>query len=274
MSSNNDQTPIPSSIQKLLRAKRLYQDLQNLYMAYLQSKPYELSVVTDPSVPGYRVTTNHTPPPMDITLIFGDFVHNLRSALDHHARALVIKGGGTPNDGPGGTMFPVIEVQPNKPFVVKSKEGGPLAADLNLVESVQPYKADRPADHPLSRLSQLDNIDKHRRISVVSMAGSANISFFPADGEDIVITDETPKYLVSPTEADDQIFEVTQPLIEGPVVARGMHVSHLVLDEPSVYANPINLLQVCGELHDCVATRVFGLWFNYPLEVIETPTDH
>ncbi|QHK19835.1 hypothetical protein GU243_08910 [Pseudarthrobacter psychrotolerans] len=259
---NPKQTPIPSSIQKLLRAKRLHEELEGLYYTYLQSKPYDLVATADPSVPGYRVTTNHTPPPMEMALIFGDFVHNLRSALDHHARALVIDGGGIPNDGPGGTMFPAAETKPPKPLALKAKSGGALPSDLSLIESVQPYSSITPKQHPLSRLSLLDNIDKHRHINVIAMAGSANVAFFPADQQDIVLSEETPKYLVSSGASDDQIVRVAEPLIDGPVVARGMHVSHLVLDEPSVYPTPTNIMQVCGELHDYVAPKVFGLWFS------------
>jgi hypothetical protein len=257
-----NQTPIPSSIQKLLRAKRLHEELEILYYTYLQSKPYDLVATADPSVPGYRVTTNHTPPPMEMALVFGDFVHNLRSALDHHARALVIDSGGIPNDGPGGTMFPVLDTKPQKPLALKAKSGGPSLTDVGLIESVQPYNSPVPKQHPLSQLSLLDNIDKHRHLNVISMAGSANIAFFPADKQDIVISEETPMYVVSSAATEDQIVQVAEPLIDGPVVARGTHVSHVVLDEPSVYAAPTNILQVCGELHEYVATKVFDLWFK------------
>lgn len=256
------QAPLPSSIQKLLRAKRLHEELEGLYYTYLQSKPYDLAATADPSVPGYRVTTNHAPPPMELALIFGDFVHNLRSALDHHARALVIGGGGIPNDGPGGTMFPVVEKKTQQPLALKATTGGALPSDLILIESVQPYNSTTPKQHPLSRLSLLDNIDKHRHINVIVIAGSATVAFFPADQQDIVLGEETPKYLVPFGASDDQIVRVAEPLLDGPVVARGMHVSHLVLDEPSVYPAPTNIMQVCGELHEYVATQVFGLWFS------------
>jgi hypothetical protein len=50
---------------------------------------------------GYLLTLETRPPPLSLSLMVGDFFHNLRSSLDHLARGLVETTGGTPVDNPG-----------------------------------------------------------------------------------------------------------------------------------------------------------------------------
>jgi hypothetical protein len=46
-------------------------------------------------------------PPLEMAVLRGDLVHNLRSALDHLANTLVVANGGVPKEGQGGTQFPI-----------------------------------------------------------------------------------------------------------------------------------------------------------------------
>ena len=98
-----------------------------------------------------------------LSVIVGDFVHNLRSVLDHLAWQLVLVSGGTPSER---TQFPI--------FISERVSGGPLAAwqrmtagmnDLILseVHRVQPYTAgDNAPFTSLAILNALSNEDKHR----------------------------------------------------------------------------------------------------------------
>lgn len=254
-------TPLSSSINKLLHAKRLFGDVEQLYMSYLMSQPYQLTATASAADHGYLVTTNYTPPPAELALVFGDFVHNLRCALDHLARELVIKGGGTPDDGPGGTMFPVLLKQGTTPFQVKAKKGGPTSGDLALLESIQPYLSNSPSGHPLHQINRLDNIDKHRHINIAVLAATAHVAFREADTNE-PITDETPRYLIDPAAGDTQTIQVNEPLIDGEVAVQGTHVSHVVLQEPSLYSQPANIVGTCRGFYDFVATKVFALWYS------------
>lgn len=111
--------------------------------------------------------------------IAGDFVHNLRSTLDHMAHQLLILQGGTPRLGRGGTAFPILDTK-------VGPRGGPrqvhISGDvgtcggevLAYVESLQPYHRGNAAhSDPLWVLSELDNMDKHRTLAmtVTAMTG-------------------------------------------------------------------------------------------------------
>lgn len=124
------------------------------------------------------------PPPLRIAVLCGDFVHNLRSALDHLARALVLEQGGIPNDDPSAgqvTQFPVLEERLTKGGTVRRLQivGGISPAAEHLLDSVQPYQAVHdPTVHPLWVLNYLWNVDKHRTLNVVGVnLGRVTISF-------------------------------------------------------------------------------------------------
>ncbi len=141
---------------------------------------YEASIVREPDGEGRVLFRLHDPPtiPDDMSTILGDFVHNLRAALDHLAWELV----DAPNDN---TMFPVLLAEPTEPrYASKLK---PLLAGTTrgvdaIVRDAQPYKrGDRRSDHPLAVLHRLDIIDKHKELlpGVVAQPG---VAFFWPDG--------------------------------------------------------------------------------------------
>lgn len=106
------------------------------------------------------------PDPRMHTLI-GEFLHNLRSALDHLAWRLVEKGGGVPNEH---TSFPILKVAPtaNKKGITPPPTviGGVSQKAMAVIECAQPYKwGARFAEHPLWLLHELWNIDKHRHVA-------------------------------------------------------------------------------------------------------------
>jgi hypothetical protein len=98
--------------------------------------------------------------------VFGDFVHNLRSALDHLAWQLVKLNRGSPNES---TQFPIW---PNEFRYVDGAQkalwvsGGVSPAALGEIKAVQPYqRPDRLDFDFLWRLRNLDVIDKHRHLT-------------------------------------------------------------------------------------------------------------
>jgi hypothetical protein len=108
--------------------------------------------------------------------ILGDYVHNLRSVLDHLAWELVLAAGNDPRPGPRGTRFPIYaEKPPEGVDIVPGVDPNALA----LVESFQPYHMGDDAKlHPLAVIHTLSNIDKHRHLvlaSAYTLNAKANI---------------------------------------------------------------------------------------------------
>jgi hypothetical protein len=110
-------------------------------------------------------------PPMDrmVGAMLGDFVHNLRSALDHAAWAIVKVSGAEPGHW---THFPTAESEGKCRDDVTErdpKRGNPPTLGLSercfdLVYRFQPLHLARKerGRAPLPRIVQIDNADKHR----------------------------------------------------------------------------------------------------------------
>jgi hypothetical protein len=103
-------------------------------------------------------------------LIFGDAVHNLRSALDHGVYAMGVKESGKdPPDDFRHLAFPITFSEDDwkkKCWVIKSLSNDARAT----IQRLQPYDSlDEYGFSPLGGLEELDNADKHRALRVVAV---------------------------------------------------------------------------------------------------------
>lgn len=141
------------------------------------------------------------PPDAGLAVILGDYVHNLRGALDHLVYEVSL-----PIDGKKTlTQFPVSESRSR--YLKPGRNSGPSMRDSNLagvperfrqiVDRLQPFHraaSDRARD-PLAVLSWLDNVDKHRLLHpVATIAGSLTVvvTVPGVDMEPMAMTKEFP----------------------------------------------------------------------------------
>jgi hypothetical protein len=156
---------------KLERAKKHIFDFEVQARTFLDSEPYKIGAKLRSDINHYMLYIGSIEPlPETLSLIVGDAVHNLRSALDHIAWQLVLAAGGTPNKH---TYFPICEA----PQQYRSAIGQGEINKLNIgaketLRLVQPYES---GNDSLLHLHQLDIADKHRLViavnSVVSVWG-------------------------------------------------------------------------------------------------------
>ena len=107
------------------------------------------------------------------SLLFGDFIHNLRCALDYIVTALVIASGAQLTTK---HQFPIYRQEASYikdvgPFGSPNPKGllGNVTHGVGLIESWQPYKLQQqgvdPRDDPLWHVHRFANADKHREIA-------------------------------------------------------------------------------------------------------------
>jgi hypothetical protein len=146
-------------------------------------KPYEISGEFRLDSSEYVFTGKLRKPLDDLLLwgvIFGDAVHNLRSALDHLVWQLVRLNNKNPS---GANQFPICDTGTNYWSVgwrngkktSSTRErclGGVSDAHKALIDEMQPYRTRIPprASHALSTLRDLSNHDKHRLIHLTAFA--------------------------------------------------------------------------------------------------------
>ena len=128
----------------------------------------------------------HLPtPPLRVSLIVGDCLYNLRSALDHLVYQLVLKNQSVPTTA---NMLPIC----NSPdgYIRQLKRGrldGVSAKAKAVIESLQPYKS---GNKTLWLLSALANVDKHQTVAL-TVASADQIQAIAVDQESDFPTDQS-----------------------------------------------------------------------------------
>lgn len=107
--------------------------------------------------------------PLEWSAMVGDVVHNLHAALDYLAWELVTANGqqGTPR-----TAFPIFQDRAVYAKAAERRLEGAAHDARTAIERLQPFQVPpsrgHPSDHPLSRLYELEQRDKHRSLNLVT----------------------------------------------------------------------------------------------------------
>jgi hypothetical protein len=164
-----DQRTREGIIAKLDRADEHLERLNREIGTWLDGKPHAYWAKPDFHAGRYsiHVTVNEVPPPL-LSVVCGDYVHCLRSALDHLACGNVkkiTKRTAFPIYRDGDDFFCAVEMPARRkrpgPLTGLDPEGNLFAA----IKAFQPYEGpDGYERHPLFNLAELSNADKHRAI--------------------------------------------------------------------------------------------------------------
>jgi hypothetical protein len=147
---------------KVERADKHIAELPPAIEAFFERNPYGVVKEPDPDTGGWqwRIEIREEPPPQ-ISLIIGDIVHNLRSALDHLADVLIRANGETPHSR---VAYPICDTAEKfETTLTQIQRAGEDAVDL-----VRETKAYPGGNDGLWALKELDNIDKHRLLIAIS----------------------------------------------------------------------------------------------------------
>jgi hypothetical protein len=120
-----------------------------------------------------RVSIARAPNFVELALLFGDFLHNLRSALDAFVWNLATLDGAEPSH-PHRVQFPIYDRKSSWPAAASNLSTVPIEV-LEFIESTQPFTQE-PSEsrrHQLALLATLSNGDKHRGLFVSRLAGFA-----------------------------------------------------------------------------------------------------
>lgn len=170
---------------KVKRAQKHMVDINREALRYASGHPYEFTRVQYPDTErkvGYRIRITEQPDPMT-TLMLGDFIHNLRSALDYIIFVCV------PRQRQKSASFPILSADifakdSSGTFVINDTEGrehfetaiqGLCPKARALVVSLQPYhRGPKTYLSILGIISRLENADKHRQLITIG-GGVQNI---------------------------------------------------------------------------------------------------
>ncbi|MGC3975610.1 MAG: hypothetical protein QM771_14690 [Nitrospira sp.] len=154
---------------KLRRAQHHLKDLDGEITVWLDRNFDTIVHEKDPERGDhFSVYVNIDPIPIDVPLLVGDILHNMRGTLDHLAYALTERhaGGAITEDVAQKSEFPIF-LRNDKWAAqeIKRKIGSMAPSAQAIIQSFQPYNAippRLPAEDPLWMLHRLSNFDKHR----------------------------------------------------------------------------------------------------------------
>lgn len=169
--------------EKVKRSNEQIADLNREIDAFLDEPPYGASrVIYDIDSERFQELSklhHGREIPLRFSVLVGEIVHNLRSALDHLAFQLVKAAGNRPTRK---TAFPLFTKDPtgDKKATTSydsSVEGMSLRAKA-LINRLQPYQPSRESTEgdPLAILSRLSNRDKHRELNIVGTVSTGHSS--------------------------------------------------------------------------------------------------
>ena len=160
---------------KVRRATTHLGDLYDAINSYngQDPEPYEIVGKYDPDARKYEawLEVHQEPDGVRWGLLLGDYVQNLRAALDHLAAQLGLLSGGKRISN--RTQFPISES--GERYWSRTKDGRPSMRDAllegvadkyrALIDVEQPYRSgDEPQHEALAVLAWFSNVDKHQLI--------------------------------------------------------------------------------------------------------------
>lgn len=149
-------------------------ELAAVFQRFLKSDFYRLGLDEQSDGSYVLAFESQMPVPGDISMLIGDAIHNLRSALDHVAYEIVADTGRKPSRH---VAFPFAKSRQELIDAIKGGEvetaAGKTLVDL-IVDTVRPYKGGNDA---LYAIRALDIGDKHKLlIPTVSVIGIRGVS--------------------------------------------------------------------------------------------------
>ena len=168
--------PLDSARLKIDRARVLIRDALALVDVYTSSATCDFVIGLYPSDETQRVgviQVREAVPP-EVSLIVGDAVHNLRTALDHAVCSIAVANGKTID----GVSFPFARQEAEYDVAAKEKVRKLPQAVRRLIKRLKPYGGGNNLLHLLHRL---DLHDKHRSLLLHSIYLGAITGRFSCD---------------------------------------------------------------------------------------------
>ena len=181
-----------SSFAKLDRARRQIGEAKGMSTEFFGQPKNQvlISATLDPTDDHHVVRITKVPPTEDfyrqLSVVIGDAVHNLRSALDHLVYHLAELNCGCEPHFPRKTQFPICNSR--RDFDQQDGTGEVAADHVEQIESFQPYNGmgsrpdsySGPYIHPLTLLNRMSNQDKHRQLNTaLAIPSGASFAFAP-----------------------------------------------------------------------------------------------
>jgi hypothetical protein len=196
---------------------------------HLSTRPHEVHIEVDDLGCGRIVFTRHREPPAELSLILGEFLYELRAALDNALYAVaIIDSGQDPPPNASALEWPICADEQSWERHRRHRLNG-LSTELqDALHAIQPFQAEHTSWNCLRILNDMARTDRHRAVHFVTSFASngrikhdrnlvRDVEVFPGpvapDGTLATFTwlgdfDISPEYLDGDTEFDVEVAGV------------------------------------------------------------------
>jgi hypothetical protein len=201
---------LESANAKLQRAVETGQVLLAEIEAFLSANPTPYRIVGElrnQNTEYVFTAFGQLPVPIRFSVLLGEILYQLRTALDHLLTALVTANGSTPTDK---HQFPICST-PEK--LVEARRRGDFAgisaSASTIVEQLQPYQTEHPTPSLLNLMREWNNADKHRLLVVVGGAAALGdrVTIEESDSA-FSISGMTPPHIRKVTDQGASVFTI------------------------------------------------------------------
>ena len=156
--------------ERVARAEEHRQEGAALWNEYIAETPHEFRLVEIGEDAGKfaMIVSEQAPPPLRLSTIIGEWLFNLRAALDNCVYdAAIADSGQDPPPSASALQFPICDSP--QLFAKSSARVRPLHRHTQeLVEAVQPYMCPTLDNSALWWLNELARLDRHRALSLTT----------------------------------------------------------------------------------------------------------
>ena len=140
--------------------------MSELWNAYLDPHPFDFSLIRQSETTYVLRVEQQTPVPPELSVLFGEWLYNMRSALDYIVWATAVHTSGKmPPPGEGVLQYPIYEdADAWSKNLYRLK---PLAEHHRaMLLMMQPFNSEYPEANFLGWINRLARIDRHRRLAI------------------------------------------------------------------------------------------------------------
>lgn len=250
-----------------LKMQRAYQQIEALkgeINLFLEKGPYEPTLdikrigrTTDFTI---RMIVKEPCEPM-WSIVIGEILHDIRSALDHLVYQLVVYATDKAPPDNSRTQFPIFD-EPAK-FKVNSLKmlAGVGSQATALIKTLQPFSTGEGTKSPLWHLNQLSNIDKHRALHLTGgFMETFNFTLPPLLNPGRIVDKSVRERgaFEHNTVVASGRFLSDLPLFAEPVKVDAQISFHIVFDQRAAIGDDWSvigtLLNIADRCRDCIAT--------------------
>jgi hypothetical protein len=146
------------------RARIHSSEMTAVWNEFLEPHPFSFDLVRESDTAYLLRCELHTPLPGLLSALFGEWLYNLRSALDYIVWAAAAHASGSvPPPNEGGLQYPIYDDESaweRNRWRLKTLAPHHLA----MLETMQPFRSDADANY-LGWINRLARIDRHRRLT-------------------------------------------------------------------------------------------------------------